>query len=248
MPKTAKSGKRTPRRLPVTLTPEETEALLARVRTGSPTGLRNRAMLQAMLGAGLRVSEVVGLRGVDVDLKKGTIRVNLGKGSKDRVVPVDGQTRGWLQAWSEKREALGFNGRQPFFPGLRGGRTGQGERKRGDALTPRYVQFLVKRLAEAAGIEKRVTPHTLRHTYATRMLERPGLTIRDVQTLLGHANVANTQIYTHVNEEELREKVQAEDQAQEPTVDPQVQELARAIAALDQKQREALVKMLTGID
>ncbi len=99
---------------------------------------------------------------------------------------------------------------------------------------------------EEAGIEKRVAPHTLRHTYATRMPERPGITIRDVQTLLGHANVATTQVYTHVDEDELREKVQAEDRPQ-PPVDPQVQELARAITALDQKQ-EALARALTAAD
>ena len=243
---TLRAGKRTPKRLPVTLTPEEVEAILATVNTKSTTGLRNRAMLQAMIGAGLRVSEVTALRGVDVDLQKGTVRVNLGKGSKDRVVPIDQETRAWLYAWSAKRDALGLNGRQAFFPGIRTGRTGRGDRKQGDALSPRYVQLLVSRLGEAAAIEKRVTPHTLRHTYATRMLERPGLTIRDVQTLLGHANVATTQVYTHVNEDELREKVQAEDQMQGPTVDPQVAALAAAVAGLSEEQRAALAKALTG--
>ena len=246
MGRTPKTGKRTPKRLPVTLTPEEVQALLATVNTATPTGLRNRAMLQAMIGAGLRVSEATGLRGADVDLQKGTIRVNLGKGQKDRVVPVDQETRAWLQAWSEKRAALGLNGKGAFFPGVRTGRTGErATREKGEAVKPRYVQALVKRLAEAAGIEKRVSPHVLRHTYATRMLERPGLTIRDVQTLLGHANVATTQVYTHVNEDELRRKVQAED-VQEPPVDPQAQELAKVIASLPKEQRVALAKALTG--
>ena len=104
-----KTTKRTSKRLPVALTPAEVEALLATVRTGSTTGLRNRAMLAVMLGAGLRVSEVVNLRGVDVDLQRGEIRVNLGKGGKDRVVPVNGETVAWLQAWAEKRKALGLD-------------------------------------------------------------------------------------------------------------------------------------------
>lgn len=247
MEKTARTGKRTPKRLPVTLTPEEVDALLARVNTKSTTDLRNRAMLAAMLGAGLRVSELCALRGADVDLQRGTIRVNLGKGGRDRVVPVDHETRAWLQAWAEKRAALGLNGKGAFFAGIRFGRTGaRATRKRGEAVKPRYVQALVKRLAEAAMIEKRVTPHILRHTYATRMLERPGFTIRDVQTLLGHANVATTQVYTHVNEEELRRKVQAEDHEPAPTADAQVQALAGAIAGLSKEQREALAKALTG--
>ena len=96
------------RRLPETRTAAELEALLGKVYTTSTTGLRNRALLQVLAGAGLWVSEVVNLRGVDVDLEAGTLPVNLGKGGKDRVVPVDGATRGWLAAWAERRKALGF--------------------------------------------------------------------------------------------------------------------------------------------
>ena len=240
-PRPQKTGKRTPKRLPVTLATDEVDALLATVNTGCTTGLRNRTMLQVMLVAGLRVSEVVELRGVDVDLQKGTLRVNQGKGSKDRVVPVDRETIGWLQAWSEKRKALGLNGKAAFFVGLREGITGRGERKAGQGLTPRYVQGLIATLAEAAGIEKRVSPHVLRHTYATRLLDR-GLNIREVQTLLGHASVQTTQVYTHVNPEELREKLQAEPvNSQSSVVDPQVLALAQALGNLTTEQREALV-------
>ena len=238
--KTGKRTKRTPQRLPVTLTPDEVAALLATVNTSCTTGLRNRTMLQVMLGAGLRVSEVTALRGVDVDMQKGTVRVNLGKGGKDRVVPVDRETLGWLQAWSEKRKGLGLNGKEAFFVGLREGKTGRGQREHGDGLGARYVQGLVTRLARAAGIEKRVSPHTLRHTYATRLLDR-GFNIREVQTLLGHANVATTQVYTHVNEEELRAKLQAEPT---PTVDPQVAALATALGNLSPEQRQALGAVL----
>ncbi len=245
MPETPKNGKRAPKRLPVTLTPEETAALLATINTRCTTGLRNRVMLQVMLGAGLRVSEVCALRGVDVDPQEGTIRVNLGKGGKDRVVPVDGETAGWLRAWAEKRQALGANGRAPFFFGLREGATGRGDRRRHEGLKPRYLQALVARLAEAAGIEKRVSPHVLRHTYATEMLKRPGATLEHVRRLLGHANVQTTQVYLHVNDEDLRRLVQGEPEAEAP-IDPQVQAVAEALAGLTEEQRTALVALLGG--
>ena len=240
---TSATGKRTPKRLPVTLTPEEVDALLATVNTACTTGLRNRAMLQVMLGAGLRVSEVVSLRGVDVDLQKGTVRVNQGKGGKDRVVPVDGETLGWLQAWSEKHKALGFNGRHAFVPGIRTGATGRGERERGQKLTPRYVQQLVCRLAEAAGIEKRVSPHTLRHTYATRMLSRPGATVEHLRKLLGHSSVSTTQVYLHVTDEDLRRLVQGEPDEPAPA-DQRLQALTGALANLTQEQRQTLLEAL----
>ena len=187
-----------PKKLPVVLSDAEVNALLSRISPKSDTGLRNRAMLQVMLGAGLRVSEVVALMPSDIDLDRGMLRVNRGKGAKDRVIPVDGETLGWLRAWAERRKRLGLNARSPFFCS---------KRNRGKPLTPRYVQWLVARLAEAAGIEKKVTPHVLRHTYATRMLRR-GLDLREVQELLGHSNVATTQIYTHVDPEALRRKIQ----------------------------------------
>jgi len=210
------------RRLPVTLTDGEVESLLAQVKPKSTTGLRNRAMLAAMLGAGLRVSEVCTLRGVDVDLAEGMVRVNLGKGRKDRVIPVDHETLAWLRAWAERREKLGANGRQPFFCRIRT-RGITGRLPALGAVAPRTVQLLIGRLARAAGIEKRVTPHTLRHTYATRMLRR-GFTIREVQELLGHASVATTQVYTHVDPQALKEKVQGK----RPT---QAEEIAQALLA-----------------
>lgn len=237
---TKKTTKRATKRLPVILTPAEVEALLATVSTRSTTGLRNRAILQVMLGAGLRVSEVANLRGVDVDLVQGEVRVNLGKGGKDRVVPVNGETVGWLQAWAEKRKALGLNGKDPFFVGLREGVTGRGTREAHEGLTTRYLQLLVGRLAGGAEIAKRVSPHTLRHTYATRLLDQ-GLNIREVQALLGHANLQTTQVYTHVNPEELRRKVQAEDK---PQADPQVLAAAQALAGLTPDQRQALAALL----
>ena len=115
-PKKKRSSRRQP---PLFLTQEEERALLAQVSTKSTTGLRDRPMLRVMLGAGLRVSEVVKLMPADIGFAEGMVRVNDGKGGKDRIVPVDGETLAWLQVWAEKRKALGLNGRQHFFCRIR---------------------------------------------------------------------------------------------------------------------------------
>ncbi len=209
-----------PKRLPKVLTDEEVEKLLAQVRTRSVTGLRNRAMIAAMLGAGLRVSEVIKLMPSDVDFAEGLVRVNDGKGGRDRVVPVDGDTLAHLRAWAEKRKALGLTGRQRFFCRIRRSGIGGEPLKRGGAMTTSNVQGLVKRLARGAGIERDfgggrkrrrgLGPHILRHTYATRLQDR-GFSIREIQELLGHRDVSTTMVYTHVNPTALKAKVQARD-------------------------------------
>lgn len=223
------------KRLPETLSAQEVQALVAQVNTKSTTGLRNRAMLAAMLGAGLRVSEVVALYAADIDWQAGTLRVNGGKGGRDRVIPVDGETLAHLRAWAEKRKTLGVNGRQPFFCRVR---TNAGARQLpAGGITTRTVQALVTRLGREAGIEKQKThPHALRHTYATGLLDR-GFTIREVQELLGHEDVSTTMIYTHVNPEALRAKVQghgrADLAAQLEALHEQQQQLAAQIAQLE---------------
>lgn len=222
--KIAKQARRS-KRLPETLTAEETQALVAQVNTKSATGLRNRAMLAAMLGAGLRVSEVVALYPADVDWQAGTLRVNDGKGGRDRVIPVDGETLAILRAWAEKRKTLGVNGRQPFFCRIR---TNAGAKvlPAGGGITTRTVQALVTRLGREAGIDKKKAhPHALRHTYATGLLDR-GFTIREVQELLGHSDVSTTMIYTHVNPAALKAKVQGQARA----------DLAAQLAALREQQ------------
>jgi len=221
----------TRKKLPVWLNDAEVDALLAQISTRSTTGLRNRVMLQVMVGAGLRVSEVTALRGRDMDLTDGVITVVNGKGGKGRVVPVDGETREWLQQWQNKRLELGLNGRHPVFVGLRTGRTGLGEREERQGLGDRYVQQLVRTLARAASIEKDVTPHVLRHTYAVRMLRKPQISIYDLQQLLGHADISTTAVYLHVAPEELKAKVQGDE--------PQVG-LRQLIGALDPAQLEAM--------
>ena len=228
--KETQTKRRRQKRLPTVLTEAEVEALLAQVNPRSTTGLRNRAMLQVMLGAGLRVSEVVALMPRDVDLEEGMIRVNNGKGGRDRVVPVDQGTAGWLQAWAEKRVALRLNGRRRFFCAVR--RTPLGSEP-GRPITVRTVQVLVSRLAKKAGIDKQVTPHVLRHTYATRLLDG-GFTIREVQELLGHSDVSTTMVYTHVNPAALRAKIQGKHkrQGQIAQLQQQLAELQKQIAAL----------------
>jgi len=234
------------KRLPETLSQSEIAALRDIVRTTSATGLRNRALVEMMLAAGLRVSEVCALRGVDVDLAGGTVRVNRGKGGKDRVVPILPEALPWLRLWADKRAGLGLDGRAPFFVGLRSGRTGHGYRERGDGIKPRFVQALVKRLANAAGIQRRVTPHVLRHTYATGLLDR-GFNLREVQVLLGHARLETTEVYTHVNPEDLRRKVAALDEAPNTEADGQVAALAKALAALTFEQRQALAALTAAL-
>lgn len=219
--KSTKQARRS-KRLPDTLTKEETQALIAQVHTSSATGLRNRAMLAAMLGAGLRVSEVVGLYPADIDFGEGTLRVNDGKGGRDRVIPVDAETLAHLRAWAEKRKTLGVNGRQPFFCRIR---TNAGAKvlAAGEGISTRTVQALVTGLGKKAGLEKAVHPHLLRHTYATGLLDH-GFTIREVQELLGHSDVSTTMIYTHVNPAALKAKVQGQ------------ADLAAQIAALREQQ------------
>lgn len=213
-------------RLPDVLKEAEVEALRDQC-TQSATGLRNRALIELMLSAGLRVSEAVELMPGDIDWKRGEIRVNDGKGEKDRIVPVDSTTLAHLQAWSSKREALGINGHQPFLVGIR---TLEG-------MTTRNAYAIINKQAELAGIEQSVNPHMLRHTYATRLLD-DGYTIREVQQLLGHADVSTTMIYTHVNPAALRKKIQADD------TDDGVQELARRLQELPEDQRAALAGLI----
>ena len=228
------------RKLPVWLTDPEVDALLAQITTRSITGLRNRAMIAAMLGAGLRVSEVVGLRGSDVDLTEGTVAVRDGKGGRDRTVPVDGETLGWLRAWGEKRRALGLDGRAPFFPRVR--TKGLGGRSLGQhgPLAIRTVQLLVNRLMQQAGLNKgRCGPHVLRHTFATRMLRR-GFTLAEVRDLLGHADIRTTSIYLHADPQDLRRKMKGERQTE-------AQQVAEALLAkLPEDVREALAAVLAG--
>ena len=195
-----------PKQLPVTLTEEETQALLSQVNPGRPLGLRNRALLAALLGAGLRVSEVVALRPGDLNFREGTVEIKHGK---ERVIPVDGDTLAWLNAWAQKRKSLGLGARQPFLCRVRTKGVDPDALPAGGPMTVRNVQALVSRLGREAGLEKRATPRTLRHTYATRLLDR-GFTLQEVQVLLGHSDVSSTMVYAQVSSETLKAKVQSQ--------------------------------------
>ena len=184
-----------PRTLPRPLTVGEVESILAAPGDGDLPGLRDRAILEVLYGAGLRISELVGLDVDDVDLDEGSVRV-MGKGSKERIVPVGRFATRAVKAYltrarpSMARERSGA----ALFLNQRGGR-----------LTRQGTTKILKTCAGRAGLHKRVTPHMLRHSFATHLLEG-GADVRVVQELLGHASLATTQIYTLVTGERLREE------------------------------------------
>ena len=185
---------RQPRSLPRPLSVDEVTRLLEAPSGAQPVGQRDRAILELLYGAGLRISELTGLDVDDVDLEEGNVRV-LGKGGKERDVPVG----------RFAREAIGaYLGRaRPSFATSRS-RAALFLNQRGGRLTRQGVSDLVAVHVHGAGIRRRVTPHTLRHSFATHLLEG-GADVRVVQELLGHASVATTQIYTLVTKEHLRE-------------------------------------------
>jgi integrase/recombinase XerD len=180
-------------RLPAVLTSEEVEDLLRQPDPAQPLGSRDRAMLEVLYATGLRVSELVHLSVNDVNLEVGYVRAR-GKGAKERIVPIgraasqalkgylEGPRRSWALKSSDATLFLGRGG---------GGITRQGFWK------------ILRKYAQSAGIHKRLTPHTLRHSFATHLLER-GADLRSVQSMLGHVDIATTQVYTHVSREHLK--------------------------------------------
>jgi integrase/recombinase XerD len=186
----------TPRRgrvLPDTLTVAEVESLLAAPGLDDPLAWRDRALLELAYGAGMRVSELCGLGITDLLLTEGLVRV-FGKGSKERLVPLGRNTIGAVSVYLHQL-------RPTLDRGRGGGRVLLNAR--GEPLSRVGAWGIVKRSAERAGIRKRVTPHTLRHSFATHLLEG-GADLRAVQEMLGHADLSTTQIYTHVDREYLR--------------------------------------------
>ena len=184
---------RQPLRVPKMLSEAQVDALLSAPDVASSLGLRDRAMLELMYASGLRVSELVGLASVRVGLGEGVVRV-MGKGNQERLVPFGDQARDWLQRYlAQSREAiLGGQRSDALFVTARGG-----------AMTRQMFWTLVKRHAVTAGIRAPLSPHTLRHAFATHLLNH-GADLRAVQLLLGHADIATTTIYTHVARERLR--------------------------------------------
>jgi integrase/recombinase XerD len=187
---------RVPRDLPHTLSLAEVESLLDAPDVSAPKGVRDRAILELLYGAGLRVSELIGLRPEDVGEEERYLRVT-GKGSKQRLAPLGEEALSWYRRYmAEVRPGLMRGGISAFvFPG-RG--------RKGAPLTRQTVWKAVRAYAAEADIAHKVHPHAFRHSFATHMLER-GADLRTVQVLLGHSSIATTQIYTHVSRAHLRE-------------------------------------------
>jgi integrase/recombinase XerD len=191
---------RVPQGLPKALSEDEVERLLAAVVGDDAVARRDRAILELLYGGGLRISELVGLSLPDLDLDAGVLRA-LGKGSKERVVPIGRLAREALQAW------LMTSGRGAMAP-ARWARRGDAEavflNQRGGRLSRQGAWAIVRRYGDKVGLGDRLTPHVLRHSCATHMLDH-GADIRVVQELLGHASIATTQVYTRVSADRLRE-------------------------------------------
>jgi integrase/recombinase XerD len=180
-------------RFPSTLTEAQVEALLAAPDVDTELGLRDRTMLELMYASGLRVSELVALKTVEVGLNEGVVRV-MGKGSKERLVPFGEEAHAWIARYL--RDAR---------PALMGARAADAlfVTARGDGMTRQQFWNIIKRHARAAGVQTPLSPHTLRHAFATHLINH-GADLRVVQLLLGHADISTTQIYTHVARERLK--------------------------------------------
>ncbi len=186
---------RSVRPLPRYLTTRQVDALLEAPDTTTALGLRDRAVLELLYATGLRVSELAGLRPADVDLRVGLL-LCMGKGSKERLVPLGSEAQKWVQAYVEDvRPGL-------LRPGKRAAELFLS--RRGARLSRMGLWGLVHRHALAVGLQDTLTPHVLRHSFATHLLER-GADLRALQAMLGHADISTTQIYTHVSRERLKQ-------------------------------------------
>ncbi|KQP49292.1 recombinase XerD [Pseudorhodoferax sp. Leaf274] len=187
---------RQPLRVPKTMTEAQVEALLAAPDVQTPLGVRDRAMLELLYASGLRVSELVGLRTFQIALNDGVLRVT-GKGNKERLVPFGELAQEWLEQYLQEARPELLDGRQSedLFVTTRGAQAGS-------AMSRMMFWGLVRRYALAAGIAVAPSPHTLRHAFATHLLNH-GADLRAVQMLLGHADISTTTIYTHVARERL---------------------------------------------
>jgi integrase/recombinase XerD len=182
------------RGLPRYLRPAQVEALLRAPDTKTPVGLRDRAVLEVLYATGLRASELTGLALDGLDLELGVVRV-FGKGGKERLVPLGSEARRWLRRYLDEV--------RPAFAEERAGRL-VFLSQRGGRLSAMGLWGLVRRHAVAAGVERVLTPHVLRHSFATHLLER-GADLRALQAMLGHSDISTTEIYTHVSRERLRQ-------------------------------------------
>ena len=182
-------------RFPKVLSEEQITTLLNTPDTGEALGLRDRTMLELMYASGLRVSEIVSLKTVALGLNEGVVRVVNGKGGKERLVPFGAEAGEWLRRYLQEARHVLLEGKtcQEVFVG----------RHTGSGLTRQAFWSIIKRYAQLADIKVPLSPHTLRHAFATHLLNH-GADLRVVQLLLGHADISTTQIYTHVARERLK--------------------------------------------
>jgi integrase/recombinase XerD len=178
--------------LPKIMSIEEVEALLDAGDQKKTKGLRNVAMIEIMYGAGLRVSELIFLKLQDVNLEAGLLRV-MGKGSKERIIPIGSKAKSITQQWIDTARPLVLKHTPSQYLFVA---------RAGKPMTRQAFWKIIKKYAVLAGISKNVTPHTLRHSFATHLLEG-GADLRSVQTMLGHSDISTTQIYTHISREYL---------------------------------------------
>ncbi|NCX73376.1 MAG: site-specific tyrosine recombinase XerD, partial [Betaproteobacteria bacterium] len=188
-----RSARQSPR-FPKTLAEEQVEALLTAPDTAGLLGLRDRAMLETLYATGLRVSELVGLRVSEVSMRDAVLRV-IGKGNKQRLVPLGEEALHWVQQWlaDGRSRLLAGKSSDVLFPTAKG-----------EPMSRQRFWVLIKQYAIRAGIQAALSPHGLRHAFATHLLNH-GADLRVVQLLLGHADITTTQIYTHVARERLRQ-------------------------------------------
>lgn len=182
------------RSLPKTLSEDEVELLLRAPNTDEPLGHRDRTMLELLYATGLRVSELINLKQSQVNFNQGVLRI-IGKGDRERLIPLGEEALRWLRDFIDgpRMEILLERQTDYLFP-----------TRRGDRMTRQAFWHIIKRYAEKAGVRKKMSPHSLRHAFATHLLNR-GADLRVVQLLLGHSDLSTTQIYTHVARERLKD-------------------------------------------
>ena len=182
------------RSLPQTLSEEEVDSLLNAPNTDEPLGHRDRAMLEVLYATGLRVSELINLKQSQINFNQGVLRI-IGKGDRERLIPLGEESQRWLKNFIDgpRMEILLERQTDYLFP-----------TRRGDRMTRQAFWHIIKRYAAKSGIRKKMSPHSLRHAFATHLLNR-GADLRVVQLLLGHSDLSTTQIYTHVARERLKD-------------------------------------------
>lgn len=182
------------RALPQSLTEEEVESLLSAPTVSEPLGHRDRTMLEVLYATGVRVSELINLKLSQLNLNQGVLRI-IGKGDRERLIPLGDEAQDWLREFIDgpRVEILLERQTEYLFP-----------TRRGDRMTRQAFWHIIKRYAKKAGVEKKLSPHTLRHAFATHLLNH-GADLRVVQLLLGHSDLSTTQIYTHVARERMKE-------------------------------------------